>query len=284
MYLDFFGFKEKPFSITPDVNYLYLGKQYEQAIETLLYGIKQRNGFLMLSGEVGTGKTLISRALLTRLDSSVATALVLNPLLSVPELLKSITKDFGISIRYVSPQKQIEALNAFLIKLSEENRNAVVLIDEAQSLSIEAMEAIRLLTNLETRNTKLLQILLIGQPELVKKLKSHELRQLDQRITTRFHLLALTQSEMMRYINHRIYVAGGGASLFFDPKCCKAIYKHTKGYPRLINILCDKALLAAFVRGTKTIDTICVRMAVDDWKGKEKTSPWGFLKRLVFSS
>lgn len=283
MYLKFFGLTERPFAITPDIQYLYLGKQHEQALDTLMYGINQRLGFLLLTGEVGAGKTMLSRALLSRLDTSVATALLINPLLSVPELLKSITKDFGIPVRYNSPQKQIDALNRFLIRLSEEGRNAMVVVDESQNLSLEALETIRMLTNLETSKTKLLQILLVGQPELLKRLKSHELRQLDQRITTRFHLLPLTQVEMMRYINHRLCIAGGGGKVFFDPKAYRMIYDETKGFPRLINLVCDRALMAAFVRESYIIDKLAVKAAIADWKGRHVPSPWQFLRRLVLS-
>jgi len=284
MYLNFFGLSDKPFSITPDIQYLFMGKQYEQALDTIIYGINNRNGFSMLTGEVGTGKTLMSRVLMARLDPSMATALLINPLLSVEELLKSITKDFGLNIRYNSPQKQIEGLNNFLLKMHAEGRNALVVIDEAQNLSIEALEMIRMLTNLETASTKLLQILLVGQPELLKKLKTHELRQLDQRITTRFHLTALTQTEMMRYINHRISIAGGGGKLFFEPASYKLIHKETKGYPRLINIVCDKALMSAYVKGQYIVARDDVKTALIGWRGRERVSPWAMIKRLVMSA
>lgn len=284
MYLKFFGLSERPFSITPDIKYLYLGKQHEQALDTLMYGINQRLGFVLLTGEVGAGKTTLSRALLARLDESVATALLVNPLLSVPEVLKSITKDFGLSVRYTSPQKHIEALNKFLLTLASQNKNALVVVDESQNLSLEALETLRMLTNLETDKTKLLQIMLVGQPELLRWLRSHELRQLDQRITTRYHLTPLSLVEMMRYINHRICTAGGGGKVFFDPKAYRMIYKETKGYPRLINLICDRALMAAFVRESYVVDRTSVRAAISDWKGRNhKSSPWGFLRRLVFS-
>ena len=283
MYLKFFGLTERPFAITPDIQYLYLGKQHEQALDTIMYGLNQRLGFLLLTGEVGAGKTTLSRALLSRLDPSVSTALLVNPLLSVPELLKSITKDFGIAVRINSPQKQIDALNKFLLKLAGEGKNALVVVDEAQNLSLEALEALRMLTNLETAKTKLIQILLVGQPELLKRLRSHELRQLDQRITTRYHLVPLTLVEMMRYINHRICIAGGGGKVFFDPKAYKILYSETKGYPRLINLLCDRALMASFVRESYVVDRTAVKAAISDWKGRQAASPWQFIRRLVFS-
>lgn len=284
MYLKFFGLNERPFAITPDIQYLYLGKQHEQALDTLMYGINQRLGFTLLTGEVGTGKTILSRALLARLDKSVATALLINPLLSVPELLKAINKDFGISIRYNSPQKQIDALNKFLLGLAEKGRNALVVIDESQNLSIEALETLRMLTNLETEKEKLMQIMLVGQPELLRKLRSHEMRQLNQRVTTRFHLMPLTQVEMMRYINHRICIAGGGGKVFFDPKAYRIIYRESHGYPRLVNLICDRSLMAAYVREAYVVDRDAVNVAIADWKGRHGLSPWHFVKRWVFNA
>jgi general secretion pathway protein A len=283
MYLKFFNLSERPFSNTPDIGFFYLGKQHERALDTLMYGVNQRLGFLLLTGEVGAGKTTLTRALLSRLDPSVATALLVNPLFSVPELFKAITKDFGIAARFTSPQKQIDALNRFLLSLVAEGKNALVVIDEAQNLSLEALEAIRMLTNLETDRTKLLQILLVGQPELLKRLRTHELRQLDQRITTRAHLVPLAQVEMMRYINHRICIAGGGGKVFFDPKAYRMIFRESRGYPRLINLICDRALMATFVRESYVVDRAAVKAALVDWKGRGVSSPWQFLRRLVFS-
>lgn len=283
MYLKFFGLSERPFSLTPDIQYLYLGKQHERALDTLMYGINERMGFMLLTGEVGAGKTTLSRALLSRLDPSVATALLVNPLLSVPELLKAITKDFGIPVRYNSPQKQIDALNRFLLRLGSEGRNALVVIDEAQNLSLESLEMLRMLTNLETDKMKLLQIMLVGQPELLKKLATHELRQLEQRITTRAHLVPFSEIEMMRYINHRLSIAGGSGKIFFNTDAYKVVFRHTKGYPRLIHVLCDRALMAAFVRESYVVDKKAVKSAIRDWKGERSRSPWQFFRRLVFS-
>jgi len=283
MYLKFFGFNERPFAITPDMQFLYMGKQHELALDTLMYGINQRLGFSLLTGEVGAGKTTLSRALLARLDDSVSTALIVNPMQTVPELLKAITKDFGIAVRYNSPQKQIDALNKFLLYQASIGRNALVVVDESQNLTMEALEALRMLTNLETAKSKLLQILLVGQPELLKRLGQYELRQLDQRITTRYHLTPLTQTEMMRYINHRICMADGGGKVFFDPKAYRLLYKETKGLPRLINIVTDRALMAAYVREEYVVDYDAIKSAVRDWKGQRSTSPLSFIKRLVRS-
>ncbi len=281
MYLEFFGFSEKPFSITPDTHFMFLGKQHELALSSITFNIKERSGFSLLTGEVGAGKTTLARSLLERLDDSVKTALIINPLLSVPELLRSITKDFGIPVRVNTPQKNIEALNTFLLKRAENNQNAVVVIDESQDLSTEALETIRLLTNLETEKHKLLQILLVGQPELLSRLARHDMRQLNQRITVRFHLEPLDFTEMMRYINHRICVAGGGGKVFFEPNSYKMIHKTTKGYPRLINILCDRSLMAAYVRGSTVIADDMVRAAITDWKGTKRLSFMDYLKKIV---
>lgn len=283
MYLDFFGLSEQPFAITPNTRYLYLGKSHESALETLKYGIRERLGFLLLTGEVGTGKTTLVRALLERLDTKVHTALLVNPLMSVPELLCSITKDFGIKTEGNSPQQQIDALNTFLLEVNDKDENAVLVIDEAQNLSFESLEAIRLLTNLETDQHKLMQILLVGQPELMKKLREHRMRQLQQRITTMANLEAFDMVEMMRYINHRVCIANGGGKVFFDPKAYHDIYKETKGFPRLVNLVCHRALMSAFVREAPIIDRQAVKQAVADWKGIKPRGTWAWLKRLVYS-
>lgn len=284
MYLKFFGLVERPFAITPDIQYLYLGRQHEQALDTLIYGINQRLGCVMLTGEVGSGKTMITRALLGRLPANTATALIVNPILSVPELLQAINRDLGIEVPQPSPQKQIQALNEFVLRKVEQGGNALVVIDEAQNLSHKALEALRMLTNLETEKHKLLQIMLVGQPELLRKLRTHELRQLDQRITARFDLSPLTEVEMMRYINHRLCTAGGGGRVFFDAKASRLAYSETKGLPRSINLVCDRALMAAFVSGTCMVDKKVMRSAIEDWRGRPPSSSLSFLKRLVFSS
>lgn len=268
MYCEFFGLTEKPFSITPDLGFFYLGKQHEQALAMYKYGIEEKLGFMLLTGEVGSGKTVLTRALLTRLSNDIVTSLLFNPILDVAELLKAITNDFGIKCRYTSPQKQIEALNNFLLDLVSQGKIAVAVIDEAQNLSREALEMVRLLTNLETEKQKLLQVLLVGQPELNRILSKYDMRQVDQRITARFNLEPFSLTEMMRYINHRICIAGGGGKIFFEPQSYKKIYSATKGFPRLINLLCDRALMVAFVKESFVLDKTMIDQALKDWRGK----------------
>lgn len=282
MYLEFFGLSEKPFSNTPDMQFFYLGRPHERALESLKYGIREQLGFLLLTGEVGAGKTTLSRALLARLDEGVETALLLHPLLTPEELLKSLAKDFGLTTRAVTQQKLVEALQRFLVGLVEKGKIALVVIDEAQNLSRDALETIRLLSNLETDKNKLLQILLVGQPELLKMLKNHDLRQLDQRITTRAHLEPLSHMEMMRYINFRVSQAQGSGKIFFEPKAYKALYAASRGYPRLINIIADRALMAAYVRESYVIDSAAVKAAISDWKGDAPGSWWERLKGQVW--
>jgi general secretion pathway protein A len=231
-------------------------------------------GFSVLSGEVGTGKTTITREFLNRLEESVESALLVNPLLSIPELLRAINKDFGNPVRNLSPQRQIESLNKFLLKLHGKGKNAVVIIDEAQNLSFEALEMLRMLSNLETDTEKLLQVVLVGQPELIKKLESHKMRQLNQRITVRCNLVPLKFIEMVRYINHRIVLAGGQNKVFIEAKSYKIIYNATKGFPRLINVICDRSLVAAYTMNTATITPHLTKQAIRDIQGSVMKPAW----------
>lgn len=288
MYLDYFGLKEKPFTLTPDTKYLFLTKEYESAMGTLRYAVKDRMGFFVLTGEVGTGKTLLTRALLSEIDNSVETSLLVNPLMSVPELLQGINRDFGIKQKALSVQKQIDALNKLLMELHLAGRTALVIIDEAQNLSLEALEMIRMLCNMETEKSKLLQILLVGQPELDRKLNTYSLRQLKQRVVARCALRPLTLSEMVRYINHRLYLASDGqCRVYLEPDAYKPMYAATKGIPRLINIICDRALIAAYVSESPMLSGAIVRKAIRD---VDIVTPraglgglWSSVKRMVWN-
>lgn len=280
MYLEFFDLQAAPFRITPDTRFFFLTQQYESALKSFQYATRERMGFMVLTGEVGTGKTLLTRQLLTEIDAGTETALLVNPLMSVPELLRAINHDFGIAVPEAEPQRQIEALTAYLLQIHTEGRTALLVIDESQNLSFEAFEMIRMLTNLETEHDKLLQILLVGQPELQKKLASYRLRQLRQRVTVQAALKPLSFHEMVRYIVHRITTAGGGRHAFFDPSAYRLVYQYTKGYPRLVNLLCDRSLLAAYTADTIFISKRVVRRAHYDLNQQFVPPAWQFWRRL----
>jgi general secretion pathway protein A len=285
MYLAYFGLDEPPFRITPDTKYLLFTHQYEAAVDALLYAIRERMGFMVLTGEVGTGKTTLTRHLLSNVGDDVETALLINPLLSVPELLQAINRDFGIPGRVLSPHRQIQSLNKYLLRLHAQGRTALVVIDESQNLSVEALEMIRMLSNLETEQAKLLQILLVGQPELEKKLASHGLRQLRQRVTVHAALKALSMVETVRYVMHRLRQAGGQSKVFFEPDAYKMIFRQTQGYPRLINVLCDRALTAAYAADTKIITRHIVRRSQHDLRMHELRPPlWQFWRRVGWAA
>ncbi|MBI4715412.1 MAG: AAA family ATPase [Nitrospirae bacterium] len=254
MYETFFHLKEAPFRLTPDPQFFYLSRQHEEALAHLSFGVRERKGFIILTGEVGTGKTTLSRLFLGRLTAHTRTSLIFNPNLTPVELLQAINQDFGIFHDTDSKKGLIDALNAFLLQETAAGRNAVLLIDEAQNLSVESMEEIRLLSNLETEKEKLLQIVLVGQPELQKKLDLPELRQFNQRVALRYPLHPLSEEEMEGYIQYRLRMAGGPGEILFSPDASRKIHRFSGGYPRTINLVCDKALLAAYVAGTGIIN------------------------------
>lgn len=264
MYEKYFYLKESPFNITPDTRFLHLTRKHREAIDLLIYGITAKKGFIMLTGEVGMGKTTLSRALLERLPKKVETALILNPLLSGHDLIKTITSDFGLIVEDGTIKAHLDKLNEFLLKTAESGATAAVIIDEAQNLPVETLETVRLLSNLETEREKLLQIVLVGQPELRKKLEMNELRQLNQRITVRYHLEPLAMDETADYIRSRIFTAGGGTSLPFTEKAIKEIYDKAAGIPRKINIICDRVLTAAYVYDKKAADEDAVEKALEE--------------------
>lgn len=269
MYLDFYGLKEPPFNITPDPRFLYFSPQHREGYDHLLYGIRERKGFIQLTGEVGSGKTTLCRAVLEELGKDVETALILNPMLSETQLIRAILNDFGLEASGCDRLACVEKLNEFLLVKYRQNINVAVLIDEAQDLSPAVLEQLRLLSNLETDQHKLLQIVMCGQPELEQRLAREDLRQLRQRITIRYHLTPLTQEDTWQYIYHRLTVAGrteGGVE--FEPAAVREIYRYARGCPRVINALCDNALLAGYVAGTWKVDGRCVRRAIQQLEGR----------------
>lgn len=270
MYQDFYGLKEKPFSLTPDPQYLFLSESHRTAIESLHYGIQQREGFILITGDIGTGKTTICRAFLNKLDKRVKTAVIFNSLLSEGKLLESILQDFGFPSKGRTKHDLINSLNQSLLQLLSQGANAVLIIDEAQNLSIPVLEQIRMLSNLETEKEKLLQIVLFGQLELDQKLKSNKLKQLNQRIAIRHQLRPLTYKEMETYIYQRLMVAGSQGSIIFSKPALKEIYKFSRGIPRRINLLCDRALLGGFIEQTYQIDKSIIFKAKNSLLGKER--------------
>jgi general secretion pathway protein A len=269
MYCPFFGLQEKPFSITPDPRFLFLSPSHQEALGHLLYGIEERKGFISVTGEVGTGKTLLCRALLDRLGSDVRTALIFNSFLSEMELLRSINEDFGISQGGATRKELIDLLNNYLIGEFSAGRNAVLIIDEAQNLAPPVLEQIRMLSNLETERGKLLQIVLVGQPELRQQLGRPELRQLNQRIALRYHIQPFNRQETVDYINHRLVVAGSHGGVKFSRRALSAIYRLSAGVPRKINLLCDRAMLSAYVHESNLIEHTHVRQASHELAGQD---------------
>ena len=261
MYCTFFGLQEKPFSITPDPRYLFLSQSHQEALGHLLYGIEERKGFIAITGEVGTGKTLLCRALLNRLSHQVRTALIFNSFMSELDLLRSINGDFGIPPMGATRKELIDDLNRYLIGEFSAGRNAVLIIDEAQNLAPPVLEQIRMLSNLETERGKLLQIVLVGQPELRKQLARPDLRQLNQRIALRYHLRPFNRQATEDYIKHRLVVAGSHGNVRFSRGAVSALFRRSNGVPRQINLLCDRAMLAAYVCGSSLIASKHIRQA-----------------------
>lgn len=262
MYTEYLGIKEKPFSITPDPRYLYMSKGHQDALAHLTFGIVESGGFVVLTGEVGTGKTSLCRCLLEQLPKNVEIALILNPVLTRLELVAATCDEFGIDYpaETQSLKQLIDLLNGYLLEAYAEGKHCVLMIDESQNLAPEVLEQVRLLTNLETDKKKLLQIILVGQPELNDLLRRQDMRQLNQRVTARYHLTPLSDTEMRAYIAHRLSVAGL-RRMIFSADALKEIYKHSGGVPRLINIICDRCLLAAYATGRLEIGRNIARSA-----------------------
>lgn len=262
MYSHFFGFKERPFKLLPDPTYLFLSKSHEEALAHLKYTLRHGDGFVEIIGEVGTGKTTLCRVFLDRLLDDTVAAYIFNPRLDEVQLLKAINDELGIASSADNTKDLIDTLNAFLIQQKAAGKNVIVIIDEAQNLSIEVLEQLRLLSNLETTRSKLLQIILVGQPELGEMLDSHELRQLGQRVTLSCYLVPLTFKETCAYIEHRLQIALTKPGRLFSKNALKEIYTYTGGIPRLINIICDRSLLIAYSRNRKKISGNIIRLAI----------------------
>jgi general secretion pathway protein A len=276
MYCPFFGLQEKPFSLTPDPRFLFLSQSHQEALGHLLYGIEDRKGFIAITGEVGTGKTLLCRALLNRLGRHVRTALIFNSFMSEIELLRSINEDYGIPQGTGTRKELIDHLNHYLIDEFSAGRNAVLIIDEAQNLAPPVLEQIRMLSNLETDRGKLLQIVLVGQPELRQQLARPDLRQLNQRIALRYHIQPFNRQETEDYIKHRLVVAGSQGGVKLSRRALSDLYRLSDGIPRKINLLCDRAMLAAYVQGSHVIEHQHVRQA---WSESEAQPGGAFFHR-----
>jgi len=266
MYAAYFGLKENPFSLSPEPRYLFMSEQHRDALNCLIYGIKEKKGFVLISGGIGTGKTTICRSLINLLDDSVETALIFNTAFSDLDLLETVIGEYGIAIISGSRTKKnyIDVLNDFLLRNFAAGKTAVLVIDEAQNLSHGVLEQIRMLSNLETETEKLIQIILIGQPELNNTLMLPAQRQLNERITVRYNLKPLSSLEVCDYIQHRLMVAQGPGSLKFTKGAFNLIYTFTEGIPRRINALCDRALLVAYTKNVSKIDRKIVKLAVHD--------------------
>ena len=276
MYLRFFGLNEKPFAITPDPRYLYLSERHAEALAHLLYGVNEAGGFIQLTGEVGTGKTTVVRTLLSRVPHHADVAVILNPRVTPVEFLLTICEELGLGIADAdrdSVKQMVDALNRRLLSAHAEGRRIIVIVDEAQNLSPEVLEQVRLLTNLETPTQKLLQIILIGQPELRELLDRTELRQLAQRITGRYHLEPLSREETLGYIRHRLRVAGAAEDIF-TPSALAEVHRLAAGVPRVINVTCDRALLGAYTQETRKVTSSLVRLAAGEVYGRRFIPPW----------
>lgn len=275
MYKKLFGFKERPFKLVPDPAYLFLSRTHEVALAHLKYAVIQGDGFVEITGEVGTGKTTLCRAFLEDLDDTTEAAYIFNPNLNSVQLLKAINDEFKISSDAENTKNLIDTLNAFLMEKKSQGKNVVLLIDEAQNLSKEVLEQLRLISNLETTKSKLLQIILVGQPELGEKLDSHDLRQLGQRISLSCRLSPLTPKEVKEYIQHRINIASRGPKIKFTRAAYLSVSRYSQGIPRLINMVCDRALLVAFGLNQQKITGKIVRASIRELAGRGDVHRYG---------
>ncbi len=278
MYHKFYGFNEKPFEITPDPKFLFLSENHKEALAHLTYAVREKKGFTVITGEVGTGKTTLIQTLLSRLDGGTRTAYLFNPKLGSADFLQYICEDLGLKGQNKSKGQNLACLHNFLMDCYSKNENVVLIIDEAQNLDPNLLEEVRLLTNLETPKSKLLQVILMGQPELNEILNQSQFRQLKQRVSLRYHLHPLDKEEMKEYIKKRLKIAGALYVSIFTPKALEEIYKYSKGIPRLVNIVCDNALLIGYGNGQKIIGDSIIREVTQSLDGYQTT---GKQKRLT---
>ena len=264
MYREFYGLIRPPFGMTPDPAFLYLGETHREGLATLIYGVRSRKGFVLLTGEIGTGKTTLLHSLLAQLDGKTASAYIFNPLLEPLDFFHMVFDEFGIETPCRTKAEYLIALNRFLIERLERDETVLLIVDEAQNLTPELLEEIRLLSNLETATSKLIQILLVGQPELNEVLSRHELRQLRQRIVLHHHLVPLGREDVDAYVDERLRLAGYTGKGIFKRSARSALYAVTGGVPRLVNIVSDGALLAGYGRGAATIDGAMIREVARD--------------------
>jgi len=289
MYTSYFGFKENPFNLTPDPRYLFLSTHHREALDHMLYGVNERKGFIVITGGIGTGKTTLCRAFLSQLGGSIKSALIFNSFITEQELLKTIIEEFGVdeSAGAGTRKECIDQINEFLLRTFSQGGNAVLVLDEAQNLSSIVLEQIRMLSNLETEKEKLIQVVLVGQPELKDLLTSSSMQQLNERIVVRFDLRPLDHKDVRGYVEHRLVVGGGRGDLRFANSAFSAIYKYSKGIPRRINAVCDRALLIAYVNEKHSISREIVAKAVDEIRGdlalKGRARDWS-LRRAISST
>jgi general secretion pathway protein A len=285
MYCDFFGFTEKPFTITPNPHFIFLSSIHREAYARLLYGVDSHAGFIALTGEVGTGKTTLLRTLLTQLDQEkYKSALIFNSCVSAEQLLASICREFGVEAGEQTRFGYLDALNLFLLEQNSAGRTVLLVIDEAQNLDPEVLEQVRMISNLETERDKLIQIILAGQPELNAVLKRHDLRQLNQRITVRCRLAPMKVDDVSQYIHHRVKVAGSRIPGIFSPAAIRKIYRFSRGIPRLINVACEQALVLAWTREIRTVSpSMATEIIQELQQDHEREGFWFHITRWLFT-